>query len=220
MKYPSIDTLYKLHPKTGKMQYDQLSHPEFDNVMRWHITEKIDGTNIRVSIQRPIIGEDKLDISYKGRTDNAQLPATLVKYLMETFTKERLAAAFPHILDKNEIVDIILFGEGYGPHIQKGGKYRNDVSFILFDIRIDSFWLEYENVHDIAEKLGIDVVPSYGVRTGFGPFGDLEIPNESLLAAKNGKPEILPEGIVGVSYPMMLFRNGKRVMWKARHDDV
>ena len=59
----------------------------------------------------------------------------------------------------------ILFGEGYGAKIQKGGNYIPDgQSFILFDVWRD-IWLERINVADIAGKLGIKIVPIVGEGT-------------------------------------------------------
>jgi hypothetical protein len=56
--------------------------------------------------------------------------------------------------------EVVLFGEGYGTKIQKvGGLYRQDVSFILFDVMINGVYLARSNVENIATSLGIDVVP-------------------------------------------------------------
>ena len=57
-------------------------------------------------------------------------------------------------------MQVILFGEGYGPRIQKGGgKYRDDASFILFDVYLPqkNLWMKRDAVEDIAKTFGIDV---------------------------------------------------------------
>lgn len=59
-------------------------------------------------------------------------------------------------------MQVILFGEGYGAKIQKGGgNYRSDVSFILFDVYLpeQNLWLKRDAVEDIAKTFGVDVVP-------------------------------------------------------------
>src|SRR5260221_3416716 len=53
--------------------------PEFGNIRKWHVEEKVDGTNIR------IIYRDG-NVSFAGRTKDAQLPPHLLKYLQDTFT--------------------------------------------------------------------------------------------------------------------------------------
>jgi hypothetical protein len=68
-------------------------------------------------------------------------------------------------MTEKDLVDVVLFGEGYGPKIQGGGKYRPDASFVLFDVKIGDTWLTRDNVDDIAEKLGIDSVPVLGYGT-------------------------------------------------------
>lgn len=59
-------------------------------------------------------------------------------------------------------MSVVLFGEGYGAKIQKGGgNYRSDVSFILFDVYLpeQNLWLKRDALEDIAKTFGIDVVP-------------------------------------------------------------
>jgi hypothetical protein len=68
-------------------------------------------------------------------------------------------------MQDNNLTSVILFGEGYGPKIQGGGKYREDTSFVLFDVKIGDFWLDRTNVDDVAEKLGIESVPVIGYGT-------------------------------------------------------
>jgi hypothetical protein len=59
------------------------------------------------------------------------MPIPLLTHLQNTFTREKMLAVFP------DVKKVILFGEGYGPKIQAcGGRYRKDVSFILFDVVI------------------------------------------------------------------------------------
>jgi len=44
-------------------------------------------------------------------------PADLVKWLYENVTPEKLAACFP------DGGDVVIYGEGYGAGIQRGGLY-------------------------------------------------------------------------------------------------
>ena len=207
MLYPKINTLWKRDPdnKFNIIRGD-FSCAEFDNIKRWYVTEKIDGTNIRV-----MIDFGRGSIIFGGRTDNAQIPPMLMKYLQETFTMDRIRQAFPFTEGS-----VILFGEGYGAKIQKGGGlYRSDNAFILFDVWIDPWWLEQDNVKDIAEKLGIDHVPFLGIMT-----------YEEVVSILVGKPKSMiaqsdkvVEGFVARSYPLMFFRHGGLIMWKLKVKD-
>ena len=118
---------------------------------KWLCSEKIDGTNIGVVW-------DGHKVSFQGRTERAQIPAPLVNKLNELFggiiNEEMFEQKFGEM-------NVILFGEGYGPKIQKGGGlYRDDVSFILFDVYLSdqNLWLKRDAVEDIAKSFGIDIV--------------------------------------------------------------
>ena len=54
-----------------------------------------------------------------------------------------------------------------GMKIQKGGgRYiKDEVSFILFDVKIDKWWLRRPDIEEIAGDLAIKVVPVIGYMT-------------------------------------------------------
>lgn len=99
---------------------------------KWQFTEKFDGTNIRVIW-------DGHYISFAGRTDKATIPQFLLEYLNNTFSTPEVEQLFEQTYGEKQV---ILFGEGYGPKIQKGGNYREDVSFILFDVLVGENYQE------------------------------------------------------------------------------
>lgn len=105
-EYHKINTIFRRDmTKTNKpLIIGQYSMPEYDYLKNniWEFSEKIDGTNIR-AIWSPL----SKTIIFKGKTDNAQIPAMLFQTLMEKFTKEKLIEVFPEI-------DVCLYGEGYG----------------------------------------------------------------------------------------------------------
>ena len=47
IKYPKIETLFERDKDTFKVT-DKIRLPEFEMIDNWLITEKIDGTNVRV----------------------------------------------------------------------------------------------------------------------------------------------------------------------------
>lgn len=98
-------------------------------------------------------------VSYQGRTERAQIPAHLMNKLIEMFGGEINEELFEQKFGE---MQVILFGEGYGAKIQKGGgNYRSDVSFILFDVYLpkQDLWLKRDALENIAKTFNIDVVP-------------------------------------------------------------
>lgn len=207
MKYPKINTIWKRDEKNRfNIIEGDFSCPEFDAIKQWHISEKIDGTNIRVNYSY-----DR-KITFGGRTDDAQIPAFLFEFLQDKFRQETMDLAFKEPPTEK----IILFGEGYGNKIRSAGKkYRDDCSFILFDVWIDGWWLEREKVDEIAKKLELDTVPDLGIMTTQEAIDFAKSATKSKIAQQ----ELIAEGIVARSHPLMLFRNGEPIFWKLKVKD-
>jgi ATP-dependent RNA circularization protein (DNA/RNA ligase family) len=200
-EYHKIETLYERDMATFKVKPGTLKNRVYGLLKSWRWTEKVDGTNIRV-----IWKDGKL--TFGGKTDNAQIHADLIKYLYETFSPEAFCAAFP---DTDEVV---LYGEGYGAGIQKGGgSYSATKKFILFDVRVGEWWLSHENVCDVAQKLGIDVVPDFGEMT-------LE---EATEMVRNGFQSRIgtqqAEGLVGRPLECLFDKKGSRLIVKLKTKD-
>lgn len=176
---------------------------EFLKNNMWHFTEKIDGTNIRVHW-------DGHKVSFGGRTERAQIPAKLVAFLNDTFAGDEAEQMFEQKFGETEVT---LYGEGYGAGIQKGGLYRPDVSFILFDVLIGDIWLTRDSVEDIASAFGIDVVPFLG-------FGDLDDAVAFVKEKPMSRIGTAPmEGIVARPLVEVRDRMGRRVIVKIKARD-
>lgn len=212
--YPKINTMFKRDmANRGKLIEGDWADPALaflaDN--RWEFTEQVDGTNIRVHWD----GAEKR-VLYGGRTDNAQIPAFLVERLDELFRiEERWLAVFP---DTEAILfpdtGVTLYGEGYGPRIQKGGgNYTNTPDFVLFDVRIGDWWLQRSDVEDVAAKLGIDVVPVIGYGTLYNAIGIVR----NGLTSDWGDFEA--EGIVARPVVELRTRRGDRIITKIKAVD-
>lgn len=169
----------------------------------WYFTEKIDGTNIRIHW-------DGHRVEFAGRTDRAQIPKPLMDYLTNTFSSMEAEEMFEQKFGET---DVILFGEGYGPGIQKGGAYRNDVSFILFDVLIGDVWLKRDSVEDIASAFGIDVVPIIFVGNIKKAVDFVKTKPKSTFGTAD------MEGVVGRPVIEMKDRLGKRVIVKIKVRD-
>lgn len=206
IEYNKIETLWKRDMDGSKKLLEgEFRNPtvEFlkDNV--WQFTEKIDGTNAQVYW-------DGHKVQFGGRTEEAQIPSVLVNYLNSVFGTNEAEQIFE---EKFGEMPVILFGEGYGPKIQSGGAYRNDVSFILFDVLISGNYQPRESVEDIARAFGIDIVPiifegtiQEGVDFVKGH------PDSTMGTAKM-------EGLVGRPKVEMRDRCGKRVIVKIKWKD-
>lgn len=202
-EYHKINTIYKRDPASKAILDGEWSLPEFAFLAgnQWVFTEKVDGTNIRIV-------SNGGRVSFAGRTDDAQLPPRLLARLGERFgaTSDRLCEVFPD--------GAVMYGEGYGAKIQKvGHNYRADQDFVLFDVRVGSWWLQRSDVEDVAHKLGVDVVPVIGrgtlhdainlARTGImSTWGDFEA-----------------EGIVARPSVELMTRAGNRVIAKIKCRD-
>lgn len=210
-EYPKIRSIFE-RDKKKKFIIGEWTAPEFEylSVNTWVWTEKINGTNIRVKWWSQL---DELDdefpfVEFDGKTDNAQLHSSLVKKLQRTFVQERMLKAFP------DPVNVCLYGEGYGTNIEKGGgKYRPDVDFILFHVKIDEWWLRRNDVEDIARKLGIDVVPIIGEGTLWEAIDMVKRGFNSIFG------DFLAEGMVLQPKVDLMMRDGKRVITKLKYKD-
>lgn len=209
--YQKINTIYKRDMAGSKrMMVGEWSQPEFEYLKdnRWEWTEKIDGTNIRVHWD----GEQVL---FGGRTDKADMPEHLLKMLQEKFTPELLRQVFEQQGEGE--TSITLYGEGYGMKIQKGGNYMaKRVGFILFDIRIGSWWLKRSDCEALAQQLDIPIVPVIG-------YGTLQ---EAVDFVKKGFKSTIAEnkdydaeGLVLKPAVDLLARSGQRIITKIKHCD-
>lgn len=206
-EYPKINTIWKRDERTHAVIVGESSCPEFGAVNQWTVTEKVDGTNIRVSY-RPNYAPS---VKFAGRTDNAQIPLPLLEYLEGAFTPQLMATLEP-------VGEVVLFGEGYGAKIQGGGRYRKTPGFVLFDVWIDGWWLEFPNVMDIAKKLGVPHVPLLGELTTEEAVDIVTAQRPTSLLSDDTSLPI--EGVVATSVPMMMFRNGGApIRWKLKLRD-
>jgi RNA ligase len=208
-EYGKIETLYERDLSTFKVRVGELKNRTYGLLKTWGWTEKVDGTNIRC-----VWSGGKL--TFGGKTDNAQIHADLIKWLYENVTVGKLRAVFP---DEDGIpADVVIYGEGYGAGIQKGGgDYSPVKKMIVFDVLVGGkWWLSYENVCDVATKLGLEVVPSFGemtleeatelVRKGF----------KSRCAVNLGKDA---EGLVGRPLECLFDKKGHRLITKLKTKD-
>lgn len=209
--YPKIHSIWK-RDERGQIMPGTWARDEFEFLAErpWLWTEKVDGTNIRIG-WRPM-HEDVSPVPswIRGRSDNAQIPPKLLAVLVDLWHTLPWAATFADA-DESEVW---LYGEGYGAGIQKGGQYRPDPGFVLFDVKVGPWWLRRADVVTVGADLGVDVVPLVAecpiaeaveiVRGGF----------------KSEWPGAAPEGLVGRPAVDLWNRQGQRVTTKLKARDL
>lgn len=205
-EYTKIDTIFERDMEgtkkliEGKYRNETV---EFLKDNRWIGTEKIDGTNVGIVW-------DGHNVSYQGRTERAQIPTHLMNKLIEMFGGTVNEEVFEQKFGE---MQVILFGEGYGAKIQKGGgNYRSDVSFILFDVYLpeSNLWLKRDAVEDIAKTFGIDAVPVVYEGNLAGAVDFVKSKPKSTIGTAD------MEGIVCKPAVDMLDRMGRRMVVKIK----
>ena len=204
-EYTKIETVFERDMEgtkkliEGKFRNETVEYLK-DN--RWIGTEKIDGTNIGIVW-------DGHKVSYQGRTERAQIPAHLMNKLIEMFGGTVNEELFEQKFGE---MQVILFGEGYGAKIQNGGKYRKDVSFILFDVYLpeQNLWLKRDAIEDIAKTFHIDVVPIVYDGNIAGAVEFVKSKPKSTIGVAD------MEGIVCKPAVDMVDRMGKRIIVKIK----
>lgn len=249
--YQKINTIFKRDANNVIMPYDEFAVPELEWLRdcKFDAEEKVDGTNTRIEVTREFITSDignnigiKWNVTYKGKTDNAQIPKMLYAYLTTELTEDKVLNALGlskemyvtdelmqektwsvlntqfnvYELDETKIPKrYTLYGEGFGAGIQSGGYYRKDNSFIGFDVKVDDMYLLRENRDEIFKKLGVDIVPFMGTFTVDEAIEFVKKGFNSNIAEETH----LAEGLV-LRTPMGLkTRKGERIIFKVKTCD-
>jgi len=211
-EYHKIETLYERDEKTFKVKVGQFKNRTYTLLKTWHWTEKVDGTNIRIiwDPSQKFPDSAKPALTFGGKSDNAQMHADLVKWLYENVTDAKMREVFPD-------VSAVVYGEGYGAGIQKGGDYSPVKKVIVFDVLVDGkWWLNDEGMRDVAAKLSLDAVPS---------FGEMTLENATELVRQGFKSKCAvvnsrdAEGLVGRPLETLFDKKGARLIVKLKTKD-
>ena len=120
MLYHKIQSVFKRDPQNAYRTFlmGDWADEAFGYLadLQWLATEKIDGTNMRLHI-----GEN--DYVIGGRSERAEIHPDLYSHMQEIAGRAL-----------SDFKGLTLYGEGNGAGIKKGGKYRDDKRFILFDV--------------------------------------------------------------------------------------
>ena len=249
--YQKINTIFKRDANNVIMPYDEFALPELEWMRncKFDAEEKVDGMNTRIEVTREFITSDignnigiKWNVTYKGKTDNAQIPKMLYTYLTTELTEDKVLNALGlskemyvtdelmqektwsvlntqfnvYELDETKIPKrYTLYGEGFGAGIQSGGYYRKDNSFIGFDVKVDNMYLLRENRDEIFNKLGVDIVPFVGKFTIDEAIEYVKKGFNSNIAEETH----LAEGLVLRTPIGLQSRRGERIIFKIKTCD-
>lgn len=209
-EYHKIETLYERDEKTFRLKEPLiLKNPVYGILRTWLFTEKIDGTNIRLIWEPAISGDVGRPESLRigGKTNNAQIHADLIVNIERMELREKFREVFPD-------TDVVVYGEGYGAGIQKGGDYSAEKRFIAFDVLVNGkWWLSHDNVIDVCRKLGLEMVPS---------FGEMSLEEATHMVRAGFKSRIgtaTAEGLVGRPVEALFDKKGARLIVKLKTKD-
>jgi hypothetical protein len=225
VEYPKTENLYARDPETHKVGPEYgFRQPEVGLISRWLVTEKVDGMNMRV-VWRPYPVSEESDpngeLLFFGRTDRANIPGDLRAHMQAAFTDAQMREVFSIVKAGDASLtypdEVILFGEGYGPGIQKAGQaYGGEKRFILFDVVVNGTWLQWEDVLDVGCALGVPTVPVLCESCTLEEAKTIVAETWSNLL--NSSEHV--EGIVARTEPPLFDRRGKRIGFKYKVRDL
>jgi len=168
-----------------------------------YATEKIHGTSTHISYNH---AEQKVHFSSSGESHTK---------FVSLFDETALLKAFK----ENFNSDVVVFGEGYGGKQQKmSHTYGPELKFIVFEVKVDDYWLSVPNAEDVAIKLGLEFVHYVRIPTTIEAI-DAERDADSVQAVRNGMGSGHPrEGVVLRPLIEMKTNDGKRILSKHKSD--
>ena len=256
--YQKINTLYKRDAKNVIMPYAEFTEPEFEYLrgLKWRAEVKIDGTNMRIEVSKcPIVDIENtitdvcFKVEYKGKTDNAQIPPKLLKFMQEHFPEDKVLAGLglEKQIPRNKWVEhkwtfddgvtpnyeaipdlYTIYGEGYGNGIQKGGNYIKDgVDFRVFDVKVTC---KYHKGNMKVDEIYINTDARNDIANKIGanivPFYAYLTIDEAIDIVRNGiitglwdNPDYIEEGLVLRTDCGLLNKQGKRLIVKIKTED-
>lgn len=201
--YHKIENVFTRDPETHKLNLWDWRTPEFEVLqdVPWTATEKVDGMNMRILAQ----GED---VYIGGKTDNALIPGDLMQVMSALGTR----------MIEQSIHGLVLFGEGYGAGIQKGGAYSSTKQFALFDIQVEEtgVFLQRRDVEEIAGLLGLVPAP---ILIDDRSLRDIVAIVADGRLLSNWGVGVTPEGVVARPKFELRSRTGSRIITKIKARD-
>lgn len=212
-EYPKIDNLYKRNPaKKSELLVGTFTRPEFSLIYAWDVTEKVDGTNVQLKFHRVFNGT--FDVN--GRTERAQFTIAQENFLEEL--GDRIRGKVLHTINYFNLDTLTIYGELYGPRIQAGGNYSQQLGFRAFDMMVnDKVWLTPEDVRKNADYFEVEQVPNLGTMTTDSIFLMVAGGFKSTFAINQ---DYDAEGVIAKPPFNLYDQRGERVMFKLKTKDL
>lgn len=152
-QYGKTENLFTRNDETKKLNIGDFRSGYVRQIKDWLITEKIDGTNMRIILDWAMdIDEEawRPVVDVRGRSDNANMPPNFLQEAFGIEAEHELTGRVLHALrtviggglndtdweahiQKNPTM-MVVYGEGYGAGIQSGGHYSPTKQFRAFDV--------------------------------------------------------------------------------------
>lgn len=249
--YQKINTIFNRDINGIIMPYDGYVDPIFNwfENCKFRCEEKVDGTNIRFEIVPEFtysaiddyveaLSGVKFNIFYKGKTDNAQIPKMLDKFIKETYTEDVIlyGLGIKKFIRVEEFQDYgwentddipkmwTIYSEGYGHRIQAcGDNYLIDSNKVIgFDVKVTNrngseVYLLLDERDEILNKMGMPIVPIIGYFTIPEAIEYVKKGYKSRIAEANS--DFIAEGFVCKTPDNILDRYGNRIVFKVKTCD-
>ena len=144
-KYSSIEN----HYMTGTVERFYREHPELETEVMFQLTEKLDGSNVVLSITKDSFKYGKRT-SWVGEEESFNDIHNVMK-------KDHIVKFVEAV--QREIYDetvVTFYGEIYGEGIQKRIKYCNGKDVKLFEMKINGEWSSPQSMVDFLEIIGCE----------------------------------------------------------------
>lgn len=185
LKYPSLTN----HYQSKEIDYFLVRYGDVINDCEWHISEKIHGSNLSILFTNP-------DEAPKVFSRNNEITGSNFYNADDTIneTIEKLAPIREFVRRTKTTVRV--FGELFGPGIQKGVKYGPERRIKFFDMMVNDELQSQENVENFFYDMSIGnlLVPKLSIASTFKEA--MEYPEVFQSTVFKTEEENAAEGIV------------------------
>jgi len=182
----------------------------------WKKFEKVDGTNIRIIFDNiDELGKRHVYVGSKNNILNYDDKNS--QYYLNCLTNININKLIKYFQDIPNI--IVIYGEGYGQGIQKGGIYSLSKDFAVFDIVIGNTYQDYEYINKVCvdnQLYQVPYVEDVEELTYFECMDSLKkFQNTLILNGNGGKPE----GLIYKFEPVLFNKYHERLIFKIKFKD-
>jgi len=180
----------------GDQEADHALFPKYTDIERFQnfpdvlvegervvMTEKIHGTNCRIGLVMTDTGLEWMAGSHRTRRKDFDAAGRRSLYWKPLIENHNMCEMIQDIQNDREAVNVIVFGEIYGPGIQDM-QYDGKVGFRVFDILVNGEYLSWDDVEYTCGIYGIETVPVLYT----GPFSV-----DKLMEVTDGPTTVCPD---------------------------